>query len=153
MSPYKIMCLFPFCPKFKAFQVALVIKSLTVKARDTRNASSVPGLGRSSTVGNGNLLQYSCLENSMGRGAWQTTIHRATESDMTEHTHTQVHIIFIELDTGVLPVNSTAMVLGLLEFVVFEIEKSVLNKQLQYPKFLVKEVLNVGSMRVVMEGK
>ena len=45
------------------------------------------------------------------------------------------------------------MVLGFLEFVVFEIEKSVLNKQLQYPKFLVKEVLNVGSMRVVMEGK
>ena len=29
------------------------------------------------------------------------------ESDMTEHTHTQVHIIFVEPDTGVLPVNST----------------------------------------------
>ena len=49
--------------------------------------------------------------------------------------------------------NSTAMVLRLLEFVVFEGVKSVLNKQLQCPKFLVKEVLNVVSMRVVMEGK
>ena len=72
---------------------------------------------------------------------------------MTEHTHTQVHIIFVEPDTGILPVNNTAMVLSLLEFVVFEGVKSVLNKQLQNPKFLVREVLNVGSMRVVMEGK
>ena len=72
---------------------------------------------------------------------------------MTEHRHTQVHIIFIEPDTGVLPVNSTAMVVGLLEFVVFEGVKSVLNKQLPCPKFLVKEVLNVVSMRVVMKGK
>jgi hypothetical protein len=147
------MCLFPFCPKFKAFQVALVIKNLAANAGDIRDASSIPGWGRSSTAGNYNPLQYSCLENSMGRGAWQTTIHRATESDMTEHTHTQVHIIFIEPDTGVLPVNSTAMVLGLQEFLVFKGVKIVLNKQLQYCKLLVKEVLNVGSMRMVMEGK
>ena len=72
---------------------------------------------------------------------------------MTEHTCTQLHIICVEPDTGISPVNSTAMVLGLLELVVFKGVKSVLNKQLQYPKFLVKEVLNVGSMRVVMEGK
>ena len=71
---------------------------------------------------------------------------------MTEHRHTQVHIIFVGPDTGVLPVNSTAMILGLLEFVVFEGVKSVLNKQLQYPKFLVKEVLKIDSVRVVMEG-
>ena len=64
------MCLFPFCPQFKAFHVALVIKSLAASAGDTRDASSTPGLGRSSTVGNGNPLQYSCLENSMGRGVW-----------------------------------------------------------------------------------
>ena len=72
---------------------------------------------------------------------------------MTEHTHTQVHNIFVEPDTGVLSVNNTAMVLGLQEFVVFEGVKIVLNKQLQYCKLLVKEVLNVGSMRMVMEGK
>ena len=38
------------------------------------------GLGRSAGVENGNPLQYSCLENSMDRGAWQDTIHRITKS-------------------------------------------------------------------------
>ena len=57
MSPYKIMCLFPFCPKFKAFQVALVIKNLAANAGDIRDASSIPGWGRSSTVGKPDVLQ------------------------------------------------------------------------------------------------
>ena len=35
----------------------------------------IPGLGRSPGVGNGNPLQYSCLENSMDRGAWWATVH------------------------------------------------------------------------------
>ena len=72
---------------------------------------------------------------------------------MTEYTNTQVHYIFVEPDTGFLSVKSKAMVLGLQEFVVFEGVKIVLNKQLQYHKFLVKEVLNVSSMRMVTEGK
>ena len=43
---------------------------------------STPRLGRSPGGGNGNPLQYSCLENSMDRGAWQATVHRVTkESD------------------------------------------------------------------------
>ena len=41
---------------------------------------SVPGLGRSPGEGNGNPLQYSCLENSMDRGAWQATVHRVAKS-------------------------------------------------------------------------
>ena len=46
--------------------------------------SSIPGSGRSPGEGNGNPLQYSCLENPMGRGAWWATVHRvAKESDMT----------------------------------------------------------------------
>ena len=45
---------------------------------------SIPGSGRSPGEGNGNPLQYSCLENPMGRGAWWATVHRvAKESDMT----------------------------------------------------------------------
>ena len=36
---------------------------------------SIPGLGRSPGEGNGNPLQYSCLDNSMDRGAWQATVH------------------------------------------------------------------------------
>ena len=41
---------------------------------------SVAGLGRSSGEGNGNPLQYSCLENSMDRGAWQATVHGLAKS-------------------------------------------------------------------------
>ena len=41
--------------------------------------SSIPGLGRSSGGGHGNPLQYSCLENSMDRGAWQATVHGVTK--------------------------------------------------------------------------
>ena len=45
---------------------------------------SIPGLGRSSGEGNGNLLQYSCLENSMDRGTWWTAVHEVEELDTTE---------------------------------------------------------------------
>ena len=38
------------------------------------DVGSIPGSGRSPGVGNGNPLQYSCLKNPMGRGAWQTTV-------------------------------------------------------------------------------
>ena len=43
-----------------------------------------PGLRRSSGGGNGNTLQYSCLENPMDRGAWWGTVHGVAESDITE---------------------------------------------------------------------
>ena len=48
----------------------------------------IPGLGRSPGEGNGNPLQYSCLENYKDRGAWRATFHRTTESNMTEVTFT-----------------------------------------------------------------
>ena len=44
----------------------------------------IPGSRRSPGEGNGNPLQYPCLENSMDRGAWQATVCGITESDMTE---------------------------------------------------------------------
>ena len=44
-------------------------------ARKAGDLGSVPGLGRSLGEGNGNPLQYSCLENSMDRGAWQAIVH------------------------------------------------------------------------------
>ena len=50
---------------------------------------SIPGLGRSPGEGNGNPLQYSCLENSMDRGAWWATVHgAATESDKAKQLNT-----------------------------------------------------------------
>ena len=52
-----------------ASQVALVVKNPPANAGDSREAGSILGLGRSPEVGNGNPLQYSCLENSTDRGA------------------------------------------------------------------------------------
>ena len=47
-------------------------------ACNARDLGLIPGLGRSPGEGNGNPLQYSCLENPMDRGAWQDTVHRVT---------------------------------------------------------------------------
>ena len=44
----------------------------------------IPGLGRSPGEGNGNPLQYSCLENSMDRRAWRATVYGVAKSDMTD---------------------------------------------------------------------
>ena len=57
------------------FQGAAVLKNLPANARDGRDASSIPGWGRSPGIGNSNPLQYSCLENSMDRGTWWATVH------------------------------------------------------------------------------
>ena len=64
----------------RASQVVLVVKNPPVHAEYSRDAGSIPGLGRSPGEGNGNPFQYSCLENSMDRGAWQATVHRVTKS-------------------------------------------------------------------------
>ena len=57
-----------------------MINNLPANAGDARDESLIPGLGRSPGGGNGNLLQYSCLENSMDRGAWQAIVYGVTES-------------------------------------------------------------------------
>ena len=55
------------------------VKNLPANAGDTREGSSIPGSGRSHGEGNGKLLQYSCLENSMDREAWWATVHGVTK--------------------------------------------------------------------------
>ena len=52
-----------------------MVKNLPANAGDTRDASSIPGPGRSPGEGNGNPFQYSYLENSMDRGAWWAAVH------------------------------------------------------------------------------
>ena len=54
----------------QASQAALVVKNLPANAGDIRDMGSIPASGRSPGGGNGNTLQYSCLENPMDRGAW-----------------------------------------------------------------------------------
>ena len=54
-----------------------VVKNLPAKTGDM---GSIPGLGRAPGEGNGNPLQYSCLENPMDRGAWWAAVHRVAKS-------------------------------------------------------------------------
>ena len=61
-----------------------MVKNVPANAGDQ---GSIPGSGRSPEKGNGNPLQYSCLENPKDREAWQATVHEVTkESDTTEET-------------------------------------------------------------------
>ena len=70
-----------------AFHVVLVVKNPPANAGDIRDAGLIPGLGRSPGGGNGNPLQYSCLENPMDRGAWRATVPQGRKgSDVTEAT-------------------------------------------------------------------
>ena len=55
-----------------------------VKNLHAGDLGSIPGSGRSPGGGHGNPLQYSCLVNSMDRGAWRAVVHGVTELDMTE---------------------------------------------------------------------
>ena len=62
-----------------------MVKYPPANAGDTRVVGLIPRWGRSSGEGNGNTIQYSCLENSVGRGAWWAVVHRAAkESDTAE---------------------------------------------------------------------
>ena len=71
-----------------------MVKNPPANAGGIRDMGSIPGSGRSSGEGHGNLLQYSCLENPMDRGAWWATVHRIADSEtaeVTEHACTQLY--------------------------------------------------------------
>ena len=55
--------------------MVLMVKNLPAHAGDIRDTGLIPGLGRSPGEGNGNILQYSGLENSKDRGDWWATVH------------------------------------------------------------------------------
>ena len=62
------------------FTGGTVVKNLPANAENSRDTGSIPGSGRFPGVGDGNPLQYSCLENSMDRGAWWAIVNRVTKS-------------------------------------------------------------------------
>ena len=66
------------------FPVGSVVKNLPANAGD---AGLIPRSGRSPGEGNGNPLQYSCLENPVDRGVWQATVHGVAESNTTACTY------------------------------------------------------------------
>ena len=63
-----------------SLRTSQVVKNWPASAGDARDMGSVPGSGRSPGVGNGNPLQYSCLENSMDRRAWGARVHGVSKS-------------------------------------------------------------------------
>ena len=71
-----------------------LVKNLPVSAGDARDAGRIPGLGRSSGGGNGNPLQYSCLENSTDRGAWQDIDRGVAKRHDWAHIHYTYALIF-----------------------------------------------------------
>ena len=66
--------------KIIGFQGGTVVKNPPANAGDTGDVGSIPGLGRSLGGRNSNPLQYSCWENSRGRGAWWAIVHRVAQS-------------------------------------------------------------------------
>ena len=69
---------------YLGFPGGSVVKNLPANVGDAGDVGSVSGSGRSPGVGNGNPLQYSCLDNCMDRGAWWATVHGGyKESDTT----------------------------------------------------------------------
>ena len=64
-----------------------VVKNPSAKVGDSKDVDLMPGLGRFPRVGNGHLLQYSCLENSMDRGIWWAIVHGVTKSQTRLSTH------------------------------------------------------------------
>ena len=79
-----------------------MVKNMPTSAGDARNVGSIPGLGRSLGEDNGNSMQYSCLENSMDRGAWQATAHGVTKNQTPQsdqHFHFQRNMRTVSFHT------------------------------------------------------
>ena len=71
--------------EWQASQVVLVVKNPPVNSGDAGDQGLIPGSGRSSTEGNRNPLQYSCLEISMHRRTWRATIHGIPKSQTQQY--------------------------------------------------------------------
>ena len=70
------------------FNSASVVGETVESDCNARDPGSIPGLGRSPGEGNGNPLQYGCLENPMDGGAWRATVHGVAKSQTRLHCYT-----------------------------------------------------------------
>ena len=85
----------------QGFPGGAVVKNLPANRRNTRDVGLILGFGRYPGEGNGNTLQYSCLENSMDRGAWWATVCGGGKLRVI-HTHTHTHTCRFKLKTSFL---------------------------------------------------
>ena len=69
-----------------------VVKNPPANAGDTGDASSIPELGRSPGEGNGNPLQYSCLENPLDKEVWKVTVDGVAELGMTQQLNDNIEL-------------------------------------------------------------
>ena len=106
---YTYLLFFRFFPHIGHYRVSLLVtyfmyssvgfpggSEVKASAFNAGDLGLIPGSGRSPGEGNGNPLQYSCLENPMDRGDWWATVHRAAKSwtrlrDFTHFTHTYIY--------------------------------------------------------------
>ena len=79
----------------KGFPGGAVVKNPPASAGDAGDAGLIPGSGRFPGEGNGNPLQYSCLETSMDRGVWLATVHGVTKSQIQLSTHTRTLFVCV----------------------------------------------------------
>ena len=76
----KIVSFYKYLEILMGFPGSSVVKNLLANSGDAKDMGLIPELERSPGRGNGNPLQYSCLENSMDREAWQAIVHGVTKS-------------------------------------------------------------------------
>ena len=76
-----------------------MVKNGPANAEDTRDVGMIPESGRSPGEGNGNPLQYSCLENPMDRGAWWAAFHGVSKSRVQLTTHTFIYLFIFMMQT------------------------------------------------------
>ena len=72
-----------------------------MSACNAGDLGSIPGLGKSPGEGNSNLLQYSCLENPMDRGAWQAKVHGVAKSQTRLSDVTSFHFTSLQTELRV----------------------------------------------------
>ena len=79
-----------------ASYVVQLVKNLLANIGDGRDTSLIPGSGQSPGRGNGNPLQYSCLDNSMDRGARRAIVYGIAQSDTAEHSPALLACLFLK---------------------------------------------------------
>ena len=95
---FVFICICVYTYTHTGFPGSSVVKNLPANAREAGDSGLISGSRRSPEVGNGNPLQYSCLENSIDRGAWQAIVHGVAKSQTQlsdracTHTYTYIHL-------------------------------------------------------------